>query len=103
MPDLNLVENRTTMKPQHNLTPKTKLVFKFIFGLGVWSFLVLGLIKINNDQISPTQVIEQMPINGRLLLQKENKWTIEGTPKTTERFMQMLTAEDVLVDSRNGE
>lgn len=92
------------MKPHHNLTPKTKLVFKFIFALGVWSFLVLGLIKINNDQILPQQVIQEMPINSRLLLQKESKWTAaEGTPKTTERFMQMLTAEEVLVDSRNGE
>lgn len=96
------------MKP-HSLTPKTKLVFKFIFALGVWSFLVLGLVKLNNDQFTP-QMVQQMqqqqqlhqPINGRLLLQKENKWTMEGTPKTTERFMQMITAEDVLVDNRSG-
>lgn len=92
------------MKP-HSLTPKTKLVFKFIFGLGVWSFLMLGLVKLNSDQVSrqQQQVIQEMqPISGRLLLQKENRWAFEGTPKTTERFMQLLTAEDVLVDNRNG-
>lgn len=104
------------MKP-HSLTPKTKLVFKFIFALGVWSFLVLGLVKLNNDQFTPQAMpmaggggggasgsggASGQPINGRLLLQKENKWTMEGTPKTTERFMQMITAEEVLVDNRSG-
>ena len=93
------------MKP-HSLTPKTKLVFKFIFGLGIWSFLMIGLVKLNNEQVTrqqQQQVIQEMqPISGRLLLQKENRWAFEGTPKTTDKFMQMMTAEDVLVDNRNG-
>lgn len=96
----------SNMKPL-SLTPKTKLVFKFIFGLAVWSFLMIGLVKLNNDQmtrgvIPPASMQQMQPINSRLLLQKENRWAFEGTPKTTDRFVQMLTAEEVLVDNRNG-
>uniref|UniRef100_A0A182MVU6 Uncharacterized protein n=1 Tax=Anopheles culicifacies TaxID=139723 RepID=A0A182MVU6_9DIPT len=91
----------------HRMSPKTRVVFKFIFGLGIWSFLVLGFFKLNGDTVLPHQ-IQQSPINGRLLLNKDNRWTgNEATSTTTDRYLSpagqagaMAGADEVLVDNR---
>lgn len=89
----------------HRMSPKTRVVFKFIFGLGIWSFLVLGFFKLNGDQVTPHQ-FQQTPINGRLLLNKDNRWTgNEATSTTTDRYASPVGAgvDEVLVDNRAGE
>ncbi|KAL1398749.1 hypothetical protein pipiens_008719 [Culex pipiens pipiens] len=86
------------------MSPKTRVVFKFIFGLGIWSFLVLGFFKLNGDQVTPHQ-FQQTPINGRLLLNKDNRWTgNEATSTTTDRYASPVGAgvDEVLVDNRAG-
>ncbi|XP_055611812.1 uncharacterized protein LOC129758338 [Uranotaenia lowii] len=84
------------------LSPKTRIVFKFIFGLGIWSFLVLGFFKLNGDSVAQHQ-FQQAPINGRLLLNKDNRWTgNEATSTTTDRYASPMGAgvDEVLVDNR---
>ncbi|KFB34983.1 AGAP001806-PA-like protein [Anopheles sinensis] len=93
----------------HRMSPKTRVVFKFIFGLGIWSFLVLGFFKLNGDQVMQHQ-FHQTPINGRLLLNKDNRWTgNEATSTTTDRYLSpaamagaMAGVDEVLVDNRAG-
>lgn len=93
----------------HRMSPKTRVVFKFIFGLGIWSFLVLGFFKLNGDPVMPHQ-FQQSPINGRLLLNKDNRWTgNEATSTTTDRYLSpaglagaMAGVDEVLVDNRAG-
>lgn len=73
-----------------------KLILKFIFALGIWSFLLLGLFKLHE-----THVIElEQPagqLNVRLLLQKDNRY-IDATSTTTDRIIPA----DVLIDNRQG-
>lgn len=87
-----------------------KNFFKFLFILAVWSFLLIGLIKINNDNvdISGTSLVSQtylkkIPIH-RNLLQKE-KWNLlldqTSTTSASERLMTFIDNE-VLVDNRTG-
>lgn len=86
------------------MSPKTRVVFKFIFGLGIWSFLVLGFFKLNGDPVTQHQ-FQQTPINGRLLLNKDNRWTgNEATSTTTDRYASPVGAgvDEVLVDNRAG-
>lgn len=88
----------------HRMSPKTRVVFKFIFGLGIWSFLVLGFFKLNGDPVTQHQ-FQQTPINGRLLLNKDNRWTgNEATSTTTDRYASPVGAgvDEVLVDNRAG-
>ena len=87
-----------------------KNFFKFLFILAVWSFLLIGLIKINNDNvdISGASLVSQsylkkIPIH-RNLLQKE-KWNLlldqTSTTSASERLMTFIDNE-VLVDNRTG-
>jgi len=87
--------------------------FKFLFILAVWSFLLIGLIKINNDNIDLSAVslvtsqsyLRKIPLH-RNLLQKE-KWNqanfLEQTSTTSasERLSSFMDNE-VLVDNRTG-
>jgi hypothetical protein len=87
--------------------------FKFLFILAVWSFLLIGLIKLNNDNIDLSSVslvtsqsyLKKIPLH-RNLLQKE-KWNqnfIDQTSTTAaaaERTMSFVDHE-VLVDNRTG-
>lgn len=85
--------------------------FKFLFILAVWSFLLIGLIKLNNDNIDlssvslPSQTyLKKIPLH-RNLLQKE-KWNqnfIDQTSTTSaaDRMMTFIDHE-VLVDNRTG-
>lgn len=84
--------------------------FKFLFILAVWSFLLIGLIKINNDNIdlsgvslTPQTYLKKIPIH-RNLLQKE-KWNAlvdqTSTTSASEKFMTFIDNE-VLVDNRTG-
>lgn len=85
--------------------------FKFLFILAVWSFLLIGLIKINNDNIdisgstlvSSQAYLKKIPLH-RNLLQKE-KWNqmLDQTSTTfaSERLMTYMDNE-VLVDNRTG-
>lgn len=78
--------------------PNSKSILKILFALGVWSFVVIGLVKIHTNNI----VLEDYPaapMSGRLLLQKESKFNMEATSTTTDRILPL----DVLVDSRQGE
>lgn len=77
--------------------PNSKSILKILFALGVWSFVVIGLVKIHTNNI----VLEDYPpapMSGRLLLQKESKFNLEATSTTTDRILPL----DVLVDSRQG-
>ena len=85
--------------------------FKFLFILAVWSFLLIGLIKLNNDNIdlsSPLVTsqayLKKIPLH-RNLLQKE-KWNqnfIDQTSTTaaSDRTFSFVDHE-VLVDNRTG-
>jgi hypothetical protein len=86
--------------------------FKFLFILAVWSFLLIGLIKLNNDNLDLSSVslatsqayLKKIPLH-RNLLQKE-KWNqnfIDQTSTTSasERMMTFVDHE-VLVDNRTG-
>lgn len=84
--------------------------FKFLFILAVWSFLLIGLIKINNDNLdisgtafASQSYLKKIPLH-RNLLQKE-KWNqlLEQTSTTfaSERLMTYIDNE-VLVDNRTG-
>lgn len=96
------------------MLPIQKKLIKFIFILCVWSFLLIGLIKINNDNIdissslaTSQSYLKKIPLNGRALLQKD-KWNnnnVEQTSTTVapERLMSFIQADiDVLVDNRTG-
>lgn len=76
--------------------PNSKTILKFIFGLGVWSFVVLGLFKLHGQHIILTNH-PQAPLSGRLLLQKDSRY-FEATSTTTDRIPPL----DVLIDSRQG-
>lgn len=77
--------------------PNSKSILKILFALGVWSFVVIGLVKIHTNNI----VLDDYPpapMSGRLLLQKESRFNLEATSTTTDRILPL----DVLVDSRQG-
>lgn len=87
--------------------------FKFLFVLAVWSFILIGLIKLNNDNIDLSSVslvtsqsyLKKIPLH-RNLLQKE-KWNqnfIDQTSTTSsapDHVMSFIDNE-VLVDNRTG-
>lgn len=73
-----------------------KLILKFIFALGVWSFLLLGLFKLHETHVIELETPSGQ-FNGRLLLQKDNRY-VEATSTTTDRFIPA----DVLIDNRQG-
>jgi hypothetical protein len=103
-----LVDNITQAK----MLPVQKKLIKFVFILCVWSFLLIGLIKINNDNIDISSSIatshsylKKIPLNGRALLQKDKWNNVEQTSTTIapERLMSFIQADiDVLVDNRTG-
>lgn len=75
----------------------SKTLLKFLFALGVWSLLLIGVVKIQSNHV----VLEEYPhgpLNGRLLLQKDNKYSFEATSTTTDRILP----SDVLVDNRQS-
>lgn len=87
--------------------------FKFLFILAVWSFLLIGLIKLNNDNIDLSSVslvtsqsyLKKIPLH-RNLLQKE-KWNqnfIDQTSTTASAAERTISFVDheVLVDNRTG-
>lgn len=77
--------------------PNSKSILKVIFALSVWSFVVIGLVKLHNNNV----IIEdyaQGQLNGRLLLQKESRFNFDGTSTTTDRILP----PEVLVDNRQG-
>lgn len=78
--------------------PNSKSILKILFALGVWSFVVIGLVKIHSNNMVLDDYQSQMPMNGRLLLQKDMKFNFEATSTTTERILPL----DVLIDSRQG-
>lgn len=95
-----------------NMNNVQRNFFKFLFILAVWSFLLIGLIKLNNDNIDLSSVslvtsqsyLKKIPLH-RNLLQKE-KWNqnfIDQT-STTSAADRMMTFVDheVLVDNRTG-
>lgn len=86
--------------------------FKFLFILAVWSFLLIGLIKLNSDSndlssvslVTSQSYFKKIPLH-RNLLQKE-KWNqnfIDQTSTTAaaDRMMTFIDHE-VLVDNRTG-
>lgn len=94
--------------------PAQKKIYRFIFILCIWSFLLIGLIKINNDNIdfsssitNSQEYLKKIPLNGRALLQKA-KWNsinLEQTSTTTasDRLMSFIQADvEILVDNKTG-
>lgn len=73
---------------------KSKTILKFIFVLGIWSFLVLGLLKFNDPGKTFSEHFQE-PMSRRFLLQRENRY-FEATSTTPDGL------EDVLVDNRQG-
>lgn len=85
--------------------------FKFLFILAVWSFLLIGLIKLNSDSIDLSSVslvtsqayLKKIPLH-RNLLQKE-KWNqnfIDQTSTTSAADRMTFVDHEVLVDNRTG-
>ncbi|KAG4078302.1 hypothetical protein HA402_013012 [Bradysia odoriphaga] len=72
--------------------PNSKKILKLFFALGVWSFLVIGLFRIYEQNVW-LQEHSPAPLSGWLLLQNEDLY-FEATPKTTNRI------DDVLIDNR---
>lgn len=77
--------------------PNSKSILKLIFALGVWSFVVIGLFKLHGNNVI-LEESHQVPLSGRLLLQKDMRFNFEATSTTTDRILP----HDVLVDSRQG-
>ena len=75
----------------------SKIILKILFTLCVWSFVMLGLFKIHDGQMVSQEYVS-VPINGRIILQKENKYGIDLTSTTTDRF----DPYEILVDNRTG-
>lgn len=74
----------------------SKTILKFIFILGIWSFLVLGLLKLNDRNVAFSEHF-QNPMSRRFLLQRENRY-FEATSTTPDG----MVLDDVLVDNRQG-
>lgn len=83
--------------------------FKFLFILGVWSFLLIGLIKINNvnidlplDTSAASQLyVRKIPLH-RNLLERE-KFFGDPTSTTSQPDRTYAIAHnDVLIDNRTG-
>lgn len=84
--------------------------FKFLFILGVWSFLLIGLIKINNvntdlplDSSAASQLNFRRISLHRNLLEREKFF---GDPTSTTSQPDRTYAivhNDVLIDNRTGE
>lgn len=77
--------------------PNSKTILKFMCALGVWSFILIGLFKLQGHHVV-LQDHELISLSGRLLLQKENRY-VEATSTTTDHIPQA----DVLIDNRQGE
>lgn len=82
--------------------PNVKTILKAFIALAVWSVLVLGLFKLHNEHVvhhnSPASSLSSQLSGGRLLLQKDSRYSFEATSTTTDRIPY-----DVLIDSRAGE
>lgn len=81
------------------LKTSPRLIWKFLLGLGVWSFVVIGLFKLHTNNVILNDEDAMSSVNsGRLLLQKDFRFA-EATSTTTEKFMPV----DVLIDNRTSE
>lgn len=76
--------------------PKSRVILKILFSLSVWSFVMIGLFKLHGNNVILQEHVP-VPISGRLLLQKDNKY-MDPTSTTTDRNVPA----DVLVDNRTG-
>jgi hypothetical protein len=86
--------------------------FKFLFILAIWSFLLIGLIKLNGDNYDFSSVslaasqsnLKKIPLH-RNLLNKE-KWNqnfIDQTSTTSANDRTMIFIDQIpLVDNRTG-
>lgn len=75
---------------------KSTTILKFIFVLGIWSFLVLGLLKLNDRNATFSDHFPITSMSRRFLLQRDNHY-FEATSTTSDG-----TLDDVLVDNRQG-
>lgn len=73
-----------------------KVILKFVCLMGVWSMVLLCLVKLHTNYSPGDEEGGPGGIkSGRLLLQKETRFQ-EATSTTTEKFMPV----DVLIDNR---
>lgn len=79
------------------LNPKS--IIKVLCALSVWSFVVIGLVKLHSQHVIVDEYNPHAPLSGRLLLQKDNKMFLEATSTTTDKILP----HEVLIDSRQGE
>lgn len=77
--------------------PRTNVILKILFTLCVWSFVIIGVFKMQGTNIVP-QEYSSMPLSGRILLQKDMLRYVETTSTTTDRF----DPSEILVDNRTG-
>ncbi|KAH8289253.1 uncharacterized protein [Drosophila kikkawai] len=74
----------------------SKVILKILFSLCVWSFVIIGLFKMHGTNLVP-QEYQQVPLNGRILLQKDMRYA-ETTSTTTDHF----DPSEILVDNRTA-
>lgn len=77
---------------------RTNVILKILFTLCVWSFVIIGVFKMQGTNIVP-QEYASMPLSGRILLQKDMLRFAETTSTTTDKF----DPSEILVDNRTGE
>lgn len=77
---------------------RTKVILKILFTLCVWSFVIIGVFKMQGNNIVPQEYVS-VPLSGRILLQKDMLRYAETTSTTTDRF----DPSEILVDNRTGE
>lgn len=83
--------------------------FKFLFILGVWSFLLIGLVKINNvnidlplDSSAASQLyVRKIPLHRNLLEREKFFGDPTSTTSQPERTYAIVH-NDVLIDNRTG-
>lgn len=85
--------------------------FKFLFILGVWSFLLIGLVKINNNNanidlpLDPAVsqfYVKKIPLHRNLLEREKFFGDPTSTTSQPDRTFAIVH-NDVLIDNRTGE
>lgn len=80
------------------IMPNTKLLIKIILGLGAWSVLIIGLMKLQAHLATVRQDADA-PVSEQIMLRNESDdFETTTTSATTER----VYPDDVLTDKRPG-
>lgn len=77
--------------------PNTTLLIKIILGLGVWSVLILGLMKLQGH-LATVRKDSGAPVSRQPMLENESDYIETNTSATTVR----VYPDEVLTDNREG-